>query len=104
MANINVGIFGATGEVGQEISNVLCNLKFPINEIFLYAGKSAGECLKTSFGEIVVQKADTADYSCLDLAFWAISGNWSKTNWKKFYADSLPEFEKVAEKISETTI
>ncbi|OQX53883.1 MAG: cell division/cell wall cluster transcriptional repressor MraZ [Candidatus Omnitrophica bacterium 4484_213] len=27
---------------------------------------------------------------------------WSKANWKKFYADSLPRFEEIAERINET--
>ena len=83
MAKLNVGIFGATGEVGQEIINVLDNLQFPVDRLFLYAGKSAGKSIKTFFGEIVVKKADTADYSRLDLAFWAIGGDWSKANWEK---------------------
>lgn len=83
MRKVKVGIFGATGEVGQEIINVLDKLEFPVDELFLYAGKSAGRSLKTPFGELVVQKADTADYSRLDLALWAISGDWSKTNWEK---------------------
>ncbi|HUS51046.1 MAG TPA: aspartate-semialdehyde dehydrogenase, partial [Candidatus Paceibacterota bacterium] len=83
MTKLNIGIFGATGEVGQEIINVLDNFKFPIDKLFLYAGKSAGKSLKTSLGEIIVQKADIADYSCLDLAFWAISEDWSKVNWEK---------------------
>ncbi|TKJ17121.1 aspartate-semialdehyde dehydrogenase [Candidatus Woesearchaeota archaeon B3_Woes] len=83
MGKVKVGIFGATGEVGQEIINVLDKLEFPVDELYLYAGKSAGKSLKTPFGKIVVQKADTADYSSLDLALWAISGDWSKTNWEK---------------------
>ncbi len=83
MAKLNVGIFGATGEVGQEMISVLRTLEFPVAGLFLYAGKSAGKSLATPFGEIIVQKADNADYSKLDLALWAISGNWSKENWQR---------------------
>jgi aspartate-semialdehyde dehydrogenase len=83
MEKINIGIFGATGEVGKEIINVLDNLKFPVNELSLYAGKSSGQNIKTPYGEIKIQKTDTANYSKLDLAFWAIGGNWSKENLKK---------------------
>ncbi len=83
MVNVNVGVFGATGEVGQEIINVLGNLKFPVGNLSLYAGQSAGKTLETPFGNKVVQPADSANYSQLDLAFWAISGDWSKANWEK---------------------
>lgn len=80
MRKINAGIFGATGEVGQEIINVLHRLEFPINNLFLYEGKSAGNRLTTPFGSILVEKAEDADYSNLDLALWAISGDWTYSN------------------------
>ena len=83
MGKPRVGIFGATGEVGQEIIGVLDRLKFPLSKLSLYAGKSSGKTLKTHFGEIVVERAENADYSKLDLAFWAVSGDWSKENWEK---------------------
>lgn len=83
MKKINVGVFGATGEVGQEIINVLDTLKFPVGELSLYAGKSAGKMVDTAYGSIVVQAADGADYSQLDVALWAISGDWSKENWQR---------------------
>ncbi len=81
MDRLKVGVFGATGEVGQEIISVLDKLKFPVGELSLYAGKSAGNKIKTPYGNILIQKADLADYSKLDIALWAISGDWSKSNW-----------------------
>jgi aspartate-semialdehyde dehydrogenase len=83
MRNIQVGVFGATGEVGQEIINVLFDRKFPVQTLSLYAGKSAGRQLQTPFGKITVESADDAHYSRLDLALWAISGDWSKDNWAR---------------------
>ena len=83
MAKLNIGIFGATGEVGKEIIDVLHKLDFPVKELFLYAGKSAGKTIETPYGDIVVQKADTADYSELDIALWAIGGEWSLKNWER---------------------
>lgn len=80
---VKVGIFGATGEVGQEIISVLDKLEFPVDELSLYAGQSAGTVLETPFGKRVVQKADTADYSQLDLALWAVKAEWSKETWEK---------------------
>ena len=81
MDRLKVGVFGATGEVGQEIIGVLDKLKFPVGELSLYAGKSAGNKIQTPYGKILIQKADLADYSKLDIALWAISGDWSKSNW-----------------------
>lgn len=83
MRNVDVGIFGATGEVGQEIINVLAALVFPVHQLALFAGASAGKSHQTPFGTIVVQNADTADYSRLDVALWAISADWSKANWNR---------------------
>ncbi|MFW6226361.1 MAG: aspartate-semialdehyde dehydrogenase [bacterium] len=83
MKKLNIGVFGATGEVGQEIINILKTLQFPIEELSFYAGKSAGTTLQSPYGDIFVQKADDADYSELDVALWAISGDWSKNNFDK---------------------
>ncbi len=83
MKKLNVWVFGATGEVGQEIIKLLDDLDFPVNKLSVYAGRSAGTVLETPFGNLEVERADEADYNTLDLAFWAISGDWSKKNWEK---------------------
>lgn len=84
MKKIRVGIFGATGAVGKEILKVLFDRKFPIKELRLFASeKSAGKKIETQLGKISLQNANTADYSELDIAFFAIGGGWPKENAPK---------------------
>ncbi|MCK4744525.1 aspartate-semialdehyde dehydrogenase [Candidatus Parcubacteria bacterium] len=84
MKKQKIGIFGATGMVGREILKVLFERKFPIYSLSLYASeKSDGKKIKTHFGEIILQDANRADYKKLDIAFFAIGGEWSKQNAKK---------------------
>jgi len=79
-----IGIMGATGAVGREIIEVLHDRKFPVESLRLYASeRSAGKTIETPFGEITIENAGSADYSELDIAFFAISGGWSKENAKK---------------------
>ena len=84
MAKLKVGIFGATGMVGKELLKVLFDRKFPIETLRLYASeRSKGKKIKTPLGEITVENADNADYSQLDMAFFAIGGGWPKENAPK---------------------
>jgi len=84
MAKLKVGILGATGMVGRELLKVLFDRKFPIESLKLYASeRSVGKKIKTPMGEITVELADTADYSQLDIAFFAIGGGWPKENAPK---------------------
>ncbi len=84
MTKLKVGILGATGMVGKELLKVLFDRKFPIGELRLYASeKSAGKKVQTELGEITIENANTADYSQLDIAFFAIGGGWPKENAPK---------------------
>jgi aspartate-semialdehyde dehydrogenase len=81
---MRIGILGATGAVGIEIIDVLKKRSFPVSSLRLYASsRSAGKKMETQFGEIIIETADTCNYSELDIAFFAISGDWSKANAKK---------------------
>ena len=75
---MKVGIFGATGMVGQELLKVLFDRKFPMNSLRLYAGQSAGTKVETPTGEITVENANTADYSELELAFLQLEKDGQK--------------------------
>lgn len=76
-----IGIFGATGVVGREIQKVLKKRNFPYESIRLFASeRSAGKKFDSLFGEIVLENANDADFSTLDLAFFAIGGGWPKEN------------------------
>ena len=84
MNGLRIGIMGATGMVGQELIKVLADRKFPISEITLFASeRSEGKTLSTPWGDKVVQNADIADYSKLDIAFFAIGGGWPTENAPK---------------------
>ncbi|MEA3342542.1 MAG: aspartate-semialdehyde dehydrogenase [archaeon] len=84
MKNVRVGIMGATGIVGRELLKVLFARKFPIESLRLYASKrSVGKRIETPLGDICVENADEADYSLLDIAFFAIGGGWPKENAPK---------------------
>jgi len=80
---VKVAVLGATGEVGQEIVNVLDTLNFPVEELYLFAGSSAGKTLETPYGNLIVNKADNADYTELELAFLAMGADLSKVHWEK---------------------
>ncbi len=84
MKNLRVGIFGATGMVGKELLKVLFDRKFPIGELRLYASeRSVGKEIETPMGVKTVELADGADFSQLDMAFFAIGGGWPKENAPK---------------------
>ena len=84
MNKVKLGIFGATGMVGRELLKVLKEREFPIESLRLYASsRSEGKKIETHVGEITVENADTADYSQLDIAFFAIGGGWAKENASK---------------------
>ncbi len=77
--NLKIGIFGATGVVGQEIQKVLLDRKFAYETIPLFASvRSAGKEFDSPFGKIILENANKADFSTIDLAFFAIGGGWPK--------------------------
>ena len=81
---LRVGVFGATGMVGREVLKVLEERKFPIDKLEVFASsRSEGKEIDTKFGKLTIQNADNADYSKLDLAFFAIGGGWPKENAPK---------------------
>lgn len=84
MKKLKIGIFGATGMVGKELLKVLFDREFSIESLTLYASsRSEGKKVKTPLGELTIENADTADFSGLDMAFFAIGGAWPKENASK---------------------
>ncbi len=64
-----VGIFGATGQVGQVLRSVLVERAFPVEEIrFFGSSRSAGTTLDWGGSSVLVEDAATADLSRLDIA------------------------------------
>src|SRR5213079_1548943 len=74
---MRVGVFGATGQVGGVMRRLLAERSFPVDELRYFASsRSAGRMLPWGDGEIVVEQADTADYTGLDIALFS-SGKYA---------------------------
>lgn len=71
MKKYNIAILGATGAVGKEMLRGLAERDFPFNNLHLLAGKSAGTTLYTADRAFVVQRADTFDFTGIDIVLGA---------------------------------
>lgn len=81
---LKVGIFGITGMVGKELLKVLFDRNFPVKDLRVYASeRSEGKKVDTPLGSKIVANADTADFSELDIALFAIGGGWPRENARK---------------------
>ena len=82
---LNVGIVGATGQVGVAMRQILEERDFPVGEIrFFASARSAGTVLPYADREIVVEDAATADPSGLDVALFSAGATTSKALAPKF--------------------
>lgn len=71
---LNVGIIGATGEVGRMMLKVMEEKNFPVNELRLYASpKSKGKKIIFKNKAYYVENLNEASFSGLDLVFGAVS-------------------------------
>jgi aspartate-semialdehyde dehydrogenase len=69
---MDIGIIGATGQVGGVMLRVLAERNFPVAGLRLFASaRSAGRTLPWGGREITVEDAATADYSGLDIVLMA---------------------------------
>jgi len=76
---MRIGIVGATGQVGGVMRAVLAERQFPVSQLRLFASsRSAGRLLPWAEGEVVVEDADTADYSGLDIVLFSAGGATAK--------------------------
>lgn len=72
---LHVGIVGATGLVGTMIREILAERAFPIASLRLFASaRSAGKVLDG----VVVEDAETADFSGLDVVLFSAGGSTSR--------------------------
>jgi len=74
-----IAIIGATGNVGQEMLNVLAERKFPVKEVFAVASRrSIGR--EVSFGDksLKCHDLETFDFSKCDFALMSAGGTVSK--------------------------
>ena len=76
---LNVGIVGATGQVGVAMRQILEQRDFPVGDIRFFASpRSAGKVLSYAGREVVVEDATTADPSGLDVALFSAGASTSR--------------------------
>ncbi len=77
--SVNVGVYGATGQVGGVMRRLLADRNFPVGTIRYFASaRSAGTTLPWRDGEVVVEDAATADHTGIDVALFSAGGATSK--------------------------
>ncbi len=76
---MNVGIVGATGQVGGVMRELLAQRRFDVDRLRLFASeRSAGQRLQWQDADIVVEEAATADYASLDICLFSAGASTSR--------------------------
>jgi aspartate-semialdehyde dehydrogenase len=79
VTGLNVGVVGATGQVGELVRRLLAEREFPVATIrFFASARSAGRTLPWKDGEVVVEDASLADPSGLDIVVFSAGGATSR--------------------------
>ena len=82
---INIGIVGATGQVGTVVRRLLEERDFPVASIRYFASaRSAGTTLPWKGEQITVEDAGTADPTGLDIAIFSAGATTSKAQAPRF--------------------
>jgi aspartate-semialdehyde dehydrogenase len=82
---VNVGVVGATGQVGAVMRDLLHQRGFPVDELrFFASARSAGTTLTWGDREVVVEDAETADPAGLDVALFSAGGATSRALAPRF--------------------
>lgn len=69
---MNVGVVGATGQVGGVMRKLLAERGFPVDEIRYFASRrSAGRILSWKGADVTVEDVATADFAGLDIALFS---------------------------------
>ena len=84
---VNLGIVGATGQVGAVMRRLLEERDFPIASIrFFASARSAGSTLTFRGQEITVEDAATADPAGLDIALFSAGATGSRAEAPRYAA------------------
>src|SRR3954462_1788516 len=84
---LNVGVVGATGQVGGVMRQLLVERDFPVGELrFFASARSAGTTLRWRDRDIVVEDAATADPAGLDVALFSVGASASRELAPRFAA------------------
>lgn len=82
---VNLGIVGATGQVGTVMLRLLEERDLPIAQLRLFASpRSAGKTLTYRGQDIVIEDATTADPTGLDIALFSAGATTSKAQAPRF--------------------
>ncbi|NIR34475.1 MAG: aspartate-semialdehyde dehydrogenase [Actinobacteria bacterium] len=76
---MNLGIVGATGQVGGVVRTILVERGFPVADLRLFASaRSAGTTIEWNGREIEVEEALTADFAGLDVVIFSAGATTSR--------------------------
>lgn len=82
---VNIGVVGATGQVGVAMRQILLERGFEADEVrFFASARSAGTVLPFGDREITVEDAATADPSGLDIALFSAGATTSRAQAQRF--------------------
>ncbi|MEQ6902213.1 aspartate-semialdehyde dehydrogenase [Nocardioides sp. YIM 152588] len=82
---INIGVVGATGQVGVAMRQILLERDFPVDQVrFFSSARSAGKVLAFGDREVVVEDAETADPTGLDVALFSAGATASRAFAQRF--------------------
>jgi aspartate-semialdehyde dehydrogenase len=83
----SIGIVGATGQVGAVMRRILLERGFPVADVrFFASARSAGTTIVWGDREVVVEDAETADPSGLDIALFSAGASTSRVQAPRFAA------------------
>jgi aspartate-semialdehyde dehydrogenase len=84
---VNIGVVGATGQVGQVMRTLLEERHFPATSVrFFASARSQGKKLPFRGQEIEVEDAETADPAGLDIAVFSAGATMSRVQAPRFAA------------------
>jgi aspartate-semialdehyde dehydrogenase len=84
-ARLNIGVVGATGQVGVAMRQILEERDFPVDQVrFFASARSAGKVLQYAGREVVVEDSETADPTGLDVALFSAGATASRALVPRF--------------------
>ncbi|WP_018157258.1 aspartate-semialdehyde dehydrogenase [Demetria terragena] len=84
---LNVGVVGATGQVGGVVLRLLAERNFPVGDLRLFASsRSAGKTITWQDRDVTIEDAESADPAGLDIAIFSAGGSTSKALAPRFAA------------------
>ena len=84
---VNIGVVGATGQVGQVMRTLLEERDFPATSVrFFASARSQGKKLPFRGEEIIVEDASTADLAGIDIALFSAGATLSREQAPRFAA------------------